>query len=218
MSLMFVLFPMHQEIELCWCNVSSCAEGAVQSLPSLTAEQWEQHRGHKINEKKWRIASLASAIISDPNSNVRPCSAMFMFCVYLFTCSTCVFTMCVFVQIKRLKELRGMLMECDPCVAVTIRKLVMVSLMEIFKDITPSYRIRPLTPAEKAVKVTRLSLPALSAVLGWVTVALHSSLLIGCLVALQVKKETQQLREFEEGLVSQYKFYLEDLEQTIKGM
>jgi len=25
------------------------------------------------------------------------------------------------------------------------------------------------------------------------------------------------LREFEEGLVSQYKFYLENLEQTIKG-
>lgn len=38
-----------------------------------------------------------------------------------------------------------------------------------------------------------------------------------CLFVLQVKKETQQLREFEEGLVSQYKFYLEDLEQTIKG-
>lgn len=33
----------------------------------------------------------------------------------------------------------------------------------------------------------------------------------------QVKKDTQQLREFEEVLVSQYKFYLEDLEQTIKG-
>uniref|UniRef100_A0A3Q3S2L7 Nucleolar complex protein 3 homolog n=1 Tax=Mastacembelus armatus TaxID=205130 RepID=A0A3Q3S2L7_9TELE len=84
---------------------------------------------------------------------------------------------------NRLKELRGMLMESDPSVAVTIRKLVMVSLMEIFKDIAPTYRIRPLTPAEKATKV---------------------------------KKETQQLREFEEGLVSQYKFYLEDLEQTIK--
>lgn len=56
---------------------------------------------------------------------------------------------------KRLKELRGMLMECDPCVAVTIRKLVMVSLMEIFKDIAPTYRIRPLTPAEMAVKVTK---------------------------------------------------------------
>lgn len=34
---------------------------------------------------------------------------------------------------------------------------------------------------------------------------------------LQVKKETQQLREFEEGLVSQLKFYLEDLEQVVKG-
>lgn len=35
--------------------------------------------------------------------------------------------------------------------------------------------------------------------------------------ANQVKKETQKLREFEEGLVSQYKFYLENLEQTVKG-
>ena len=35
---------------------------------------------------------------------------------------------------------------------------------------------------------------------------------------LQVKRDTQQLREFEEGLVSQYKFYLENLEQTIKGV
>lgn len=34
---------------------------------------------------------------------------------------------------------------------------------------------------------------------------------------MQVKKQTQQLRQFEEGLLSQYKFYLEDLEQTIKG-
>lgn len=38
-----------------------------------------------------------------------------------------------------------------------------------------------------------------------------------CALCVQVKKETQQLREFEEVLVSQYKFYLEDLEQTIKG-
>uniref|UniRef100_A0A8C7FZY6 Nucleolar complex protein 3 homolog n=1 Tax=Oncorhynchus kisutch TaxID=8019 RepID=A0A8C7FZY6_ONCKI len=89
----------------------------------------------------------------------------------------------IFVQIKKLKELRAMLMETDPYVAVTVRKLVMVSLMEVFKDIVPSYRIRPLTETEKASKV---------------------------------KKETQQLREFEEGLVSQYKFYLENLEQTVK--
>ncbi|KAM8729940.1 nucleolar complex protein 3 homolog [Acanthopagrus schlegelii] len=129
-------------------------EGEPESAAALTAEQREQLRVHKINEKKLHIAGLGSAIISNPYSNI-----------------------------KRVKELRGMLMESDPCVAVTVRKLVMVSLMEIFKDITPSYRIRPLTPEEKAAKV---------------------------------KKETQQLREFEEGLVSQFKFYLEDLEQTIK--
>uniref|UniRef100_A0A3Q1IWA3 Nucleolar complex protein 3 homolog n=1 Tax=Anabas testudineus TaxID=64144 RepID=A0A3Q1IWA3_ANATE len=129
-------------------------EGEPWSLAGLSAAEREQLRAQKINQMKLRIASLGSAIISDPVHNI-----------------------------KRLKELRGMLMESDPCVAVTIRKLVMVSLMEIFKDVAPTYRIRPLTPAEKAVKV---------------------------------KKETQQLREFEEGLVSQYKFYLEDLEQTIK--
>uniref|UniRef100_A0A671XC89 Nucleolar complex protein 3 homolog n=1 Tax=Sparus aurata TaxID=8175 RepID=A0A671XC89_SPAAU len=129
-------------------------KGEPESTVALTAEQREKLRVHKINEKKLHIAGLGSAIISNPYSNI-----------------------------KRVKELRGMLMESDPCVAVTVRKLVMVSLMEIFKDITPSYRIRPLTPEEKATKV---------------------------------KKETQQLREFEEGLVSQFKFYLEDLEQTVK--
>ncbi|KAF3703977.1 Nucleolar complex protein 3 -like protein [Channa argus] len=129
-------------------------EGEPESLAGLTPAQRGSLRAEKLNQKKLRIASLGSAILSDPVNSM-----------------------------KRLKELRGMLMESDPCVAVTIRKLVMVSLMEIFKDIAPTYRIRPLTPAEKAAKV---------------------------------KKETQQLREFEEGLVSQYKFYLEDLEQTIK--
>jgi nucleolar complex protein 3 len=53
-----------------------------------------------------------------------------------------------------LKELRGMLMETDSLVAVTVRKLVMVSLMEIFKDIVPAFRIRPLTEEEKNAKVT----------------------------------------------------------------
>lgn len=129
-------------------------EEGPESIAGLTPAQRERLRAQKINQKKLQIAGLGSAIISDPFNNI-----------------------------KRVKELRGMLMESDPCVAVTVRKLVMVSLMEIFKDIAPAYRIRPLTPAEKATKV---------------------------------KKDTQQLREFEEGLVSQYKFYLEDLEQTIK--
>ncbi|XP_009327563.1 PREDICTED: nucleolar complex protein 3 homolog [Pygoscelis adeliae] len=123
-------------------------------LPVLTPEEMAAQRRQKLQERKVHIAALASAILSEPDNNI-----------------------------KKLKELRAMLMEQDPNVAVIVRKLVMVSLMEIFKDIVPSYKIRPLTEAEKATKV---------------------------------KKETQKLREFEEGLVSQYKFYLENLEQTIK--
>ncbi|KFO10799.1 Nucleolar complex protein 3, partial [Balearica regulorum gibbericeps] len=123
-------------------------------LPVLTPEEMAAQRRQKLQERKMHIAALASAILSEPDNSI-----------------------------KKLKELRAMLMEQDPNVAVIVRKLVMVSLMEIFKDIVPSYKIRPLTEAEKATKV---------------------------------KKETQKLREFEEGLVSQYKFYLENLEQTIK--
>ncbi|KAB1271429.1 Nucleolar complex protein 3-like protein [Camelus dromedarius] len=123
-------------------------------IRELTLEEHLIERKKKLQEKKMHIAALASAIISDPESNI-----------------------------KKLKELRSMLMEQDPDVAVTVRKLVTVSLMELFKDITPSYKIRPLTEAEKSTKI---------------------------------RKETQKLREFEEGLVSQYKFYLENLEQMVK--
>uniref|UniRef100_A0A672PU38 Nucleolar complex protein 3 homolog n=1 Tax=Sinocyclocheilus grahami TaxID=75366 RepID=A0A672PU38_SINGR len=125
-----------------------------ESVPLLTPQEQLELRTERLTEKKLRIASLSSAVLADPH-----------------------------VNIKKLKELRAMLMETDPCIAVTVRKLVMVSLLEVFKDIVPSYRIRPLTEEEKATKV---------------------------------KKETLQLREFEEGLVSQYKFFLEDLEQTVK--
>lgn len=120
----------------------------------LTIEEHVIERKKKLQDKKIQIATLASAILSDPESHI-----------------------------KKLKELRAMLMEQDPDVAVTVRKLAIISLMELFKDITPSYKIRPLTEAEKSAKI---------------------------------RKETQKLREFEEGLVSQYKFYLENLEQIVK--
>lgn len=125
-----------------------------EAVKPLTLAEQEQLRMQKLTEKKLRIAALGSAILSDPTNNIR-----------------------------KLKELRAMLMEKDPSIAVTTRKLAMLSLMEVFKDIVPSYRIRPLTEAEKTAKV---------------------------------RMDTQQLREFEEGLVSQYKFYLENLEQTVK--
>lgn len=126
----------------------------MEPLPLLTMEERLLQRRKTLEDKKMHIATLGSSILSAPDKNI-----------------------------KKLKELRSMLMEKDPHVAVTVRKLVMVSLLEIFKDITPSYRIRPLTEVEMTTKV---------------------------------RKETLYLREFEEGLVCQYKFYLENLEQTVK--
>ncbi|XP_018418175.1 PREDICTED: nucleolar complex protein 3 homolog [Nanorana parkeri] len=123
-------------------------------LHLMSTEELIQHRREKLEEKKVHIATLASSILADPENSIR-----------------------------KLKELRAMLMEQDSTVAVTVRKLVLLSLMEIFKDLAPAYKIRPLTEEEKTARV---------------------------------KKDTQRLREFEEGLVSQYKFYLENLEQTIK--
>ncbi|KAG8552312.1 hypothetical protein GDO81_004472 [Engystomops pustulosus] len=120
----------------------------------FSTEELIEHRRTTLEQKKIHIASLASAILADPENSI-----------------------------KKLKELRVMLTEQDSTVAVTIRKLVLISLLEIFKDIAPSYKIRPLTEEEKTARV---------------------------------KRETQKLREFEEGLISQYKFYLESLEQTIK--
>ncbi|XP_028307293.1 nucleolar complex protein 3 homolog isoform X2 [Gouania willdenowi] len=140
------------------CEATPPAVWLTEATPPavrLTLGQRQRVRAATLAQRKLHIAALGSAIVSEPISSV-----------------------------KRLKELRTMLMEAEPSVAVTVRKMVMVSLVEVFKDIAPTYRIRPLTQDEKNTKV---------------------------------KKETQLLREFEEGLLSQYKFYLEDLEQTIKG-
>lgn len=46
--------------------------------------------------------------------------------------------------------------ECDPDVFLTVRKLAMVSMMEVFRDIIPGYRIRLPTESEKATKVENI--------------------------------------------------------------
>lgn len=144
--------------DLSACNVFFCPGGEPESAAALTPEQMEQLRLVKIKEKKLHIAGLGSAIVSDPYSNVRPLSALRSHTSLLHYRCVCVWScdafLCVYAQVKRVKELRGMMMEVEPCVAVTVRKLVMVSLMEIFKDISPTYRIRPLTSEEKSAKVT----------------------------------------------------------------
>lgn len=58
----------------------------------------------------------------------------------------------------KLKEMRMMLEEEDPVVSYSVRKLAAVSLLEVFKDILPDYRIRNLSNEEKEVKVSGMQL------------------------------------------------------------
>jgi nucleolar complex protein 3 len=56
---------------------------------------------------------------------------------------------------SKLKEMRLMLDESDPLIALPMKKLAAISLLEVFKDIIPEYRIRQLTEQEKEVKVKK---------------------------------------------------------------
>jgi nucleolar complex protein 3 len=55
---------------------------------------------------------------------------------------------------KKLKELRQMLSYADVKCSFILKKLIVVSLCEIYKDILPSYKIRPWTEKEKEQNVS----------------------------------------------------------------
>ncbi|XP_077992569.1 nucleolar complex protein 3 homolog isoform X2 [Glandiceps talaboti] len=97
-----------------------------EKLPALSTVELFARRQNKLAEKKRHIASLASSVVEDPENST-----------------------------QKLKQLRLMLDEKDPDVFITVRKLVMVSLMEIFKDIAPSYRIRELSDTERSQQVSK---------------------------------------------------------------
>ena len=46
----------------------------------------------------------------------------------------------------------------DPRLAFTVKKFVMLSMLEIFKDVIPSYRIRALTEQEKSQRMKKETL------------------------------------------------------------
>lgn len=77
-----------------------------------------------------------------------------------------------------------MLTQPDVRDSFMLKKLVVVSLCEIFKDIMPSYKIRAWTEKENEQKVG---------------------------------KDVQEVKEYEETLVNQYKLYLDYLNEAIKG-
>lgn len=63
---------------------------------------------------------------------------------------------CFYHQMKKLKELRLLLGESGLGISLTVRKYAMISLMEVFKDIVPGYRMRIPTDKEKSQKVNML--------------------------------------------------------------
>ena len=46
----------------------------------------------------------------------------------------------------------------DPRLSATVKKLVMLSMLEIFKDVVPSYRIRQLSEVERSQRMKKETL------------------------------------------------------------
>eukprot|EP00794_Sanderia_malayensis_P005157 gene5157-5807_t len=81
-----------------------------------------------------------------------------------------------------IKNLKKLLDFCNKGQILVIQKLALISLCEIFKDIVPGYRIRPLSEQEQTVRVS---------------------------------KDVRKLRDFEEGIIVNYKKYLDILEELV---
>nr|CAB3264388.1 nucleolar complex protein 3 homolog [Phallusia mammillata] len=94
---------------------------------SITKTNLAANRRVQIAKAKNKIAKLASAIVAEPQANI-----------------------------KYVKQLRLMLEdETSPESCATTRKLVVASLACLFIDIIPGYRIRERTEKEKKVKLSK---------------------------------------------------------------
>ncbi|XP_033102734.1 nucleolar complex protein 3 homolog [Anneissia japonica] len=98
----------------------------VKALPTLSTVELYARRQQKLEAKKKEVAVLANGIIQDPEFSTH-----------------------------RLKALCMILHEDDVEIMITIRKLVMVSMLEVFKDIVPGYRIREWGEKANQVKLSK---------------------------------------------------------------
>ncbi|XP_013776685.1 nucleolar complex protein 3 homolog [Limulus polyphemus] len=83
-------------------------------------------RQKKLHERRQKIGLLASSVVENPEENLR-----------------------------NLKELVLLMGEKDPEIFLSSRKLAALSLLEIFRDILPSYKIRLPTQKEKEQRVKK---------------------------------------------------------------
>ena len=96
------------------------------SVITLSAVELLRIRQEKIEAKKTMISELVSSILEDPQTNI-----------------------------DKLSEMNKLCQEKDSDISITVRKLAIVSQLELFKDIIPGYRIRPLSESEQKVKVSK---------------------------------------------------------------
>jgi nucleolar complex protein 3 len=127
-------------------------------------------RENKLNETKQTIVTLCDLIMKNP-----------------------------YEEISNLKQLRLLLNLGDPLISMTIRKLTMLSLVELFHDIVPGYRIRSLKEQtnddNEEIKHPKNKK--------------HTN-------KENLSKDVKIIRHFEQTLLKHYQFFLHFLEQCAK--
>jgi len=98
--------------------------GSPTPPPTLSMVELFNQRRQKLMQRKFQIAELSSSILENPQENV-----------------------------SKLHELCKLCDEKDNDVRITTKKLAMVSLLTVFKDIIPGYPIRKTSEKEQGVKV-----------------------------------------------------------------
>ena len=103
----------------------AAAAAAAAEVPSKASKpvsviELIAERQSKLNETKQSLVSLCDLIMKSP-----------------------------YEEISKLKHLRELLNLGDPLISMSIRKLTMLSLVELFRDIVPGYRIRSLKESSK---------------------------------------------------------------------
>ncbi len=126
-------------------------------------------RESKLAETKQTIVTLCDAIMKNP-----------------------------YDEISRLKQLRLLLNLGDPLISVTVRKLTMLSLVELFRDIVPGYRIRSLKETIKDDN-EEMKIPK------------HKQK-----TRETLSKDVKVIRHFEQTLLKHYQQFLHFLEQCAK--
>lgn len=94
--------------------------------PMISMVELFNQRQEKLEKRRLRIAGLSNRILENPQEHI-----------------------------PELQELCRLCDEKDVDVEITTRKLAMVSLLTVFKDIIPGYPIRVPTQKERAVKLSK---------------------------------------------------------------